>query len=170
MQTTHDSPNQPDARRSYDETVVADEIHRDDAVPQAARLIALAAGAIVAIVGLFAVLSVEWGTAEVDSPTYDVLGMTFTPVLAVVTAVLGVLLILTAASRSSEGKIAMGAIVASLGAAILLVNDLENRWQVQDTQGWLALVIGIVFIVAGILTERGRVVRRQARAVHHDAV
>ncbi len=170
--TAHDSQTRYGARPGdsrYDEVVVADEVERDDAVPQIARLASVAAGAVVAIIGLLALLGVDWEAAEVDRPVHEAAGMTFTPIMAVLTAVVGVLLILVGAARSGEGKIAMGAIVASLGAAILLVGDLENRWQVSDSQGWLALVVGLVFVVAGILAERRHVVRRQGRA-HHTEV
>lgn len=168
--TAHDSQARYDTRDRnlrYDEVVVAEEV-RDDGVPQIARLVSVAAGAIVAVVGLLALLAIDWGVAEVDRPIYEVGGMTFSPVMAVITATIGVLLILVGAARSGEGKIAMGAIVASLGAAMLLVGDLENRWQVSDGQGWLALIVGVVFVVAGILAERRHVVRRQGRTHQAD--
>jgi hypothetical protein len=158
-QSSTDPATAGDARRR--EEVRREEVRRDDTVPQIARLTALAAGAIVAIIGFLALMRVDWGTAEVDAPAYDVLGMSFTPVVAGVTAFLGLLLILAAASRTGEGKIALGAVTASLGAAILLVADLENSWQVGDDQGWLALIVGGVFVAAGILTERTQVTRRR---------
>ncbi len=168
--TTRGSDHYVSRGARSDQVVVSDEVRRDDGVPQAARLIALAAGAIVTIIGLFAVLEVDWANAEADAPVYEVAGMTFTPVVAAITAVLGPLLIGVAASRASEGKIAMGAIVASLGVAMLLVNDLGNRWQTSDSQGWLALAVGVVFVVAGVLSERRHVVRRSAREVSRDVV
>lgn len=167
--TTHDPDRYASGRDAYfNEVSAADEVRTENGVAQAARLIALAAGAIVAIIGLFAVLEVDWGTAEIDRPVYEVAGMTFSPVVAGITAILGVILIAVAASRASEGKIAMGAIVASLGAAMLLVDDLDVRWNTSDGQGWLALSVGMVFVVAGILSERRSVVRRSERAVVRD--
>jgi hypothetical protein len=124
----------------------------------------------VTIIGAFALLKVDWSVAEAGAPLYEVAGMTFSPVAAVVTAVLGLILIATAASRASEGKIAMGAVVASLGVALLLINDLETRWNTSDGHGWLALSVGLVFVVAGILSERRQTVRRSERAVVRDVV
>ena len=170
MHTTTHGSGRYDARRDvFVDEVATDEVRSESGVPQAARLVALAAGAIVAIIGLLAVLEVDWSVAEVDSPVYEVAGMTFTPVVAGITAFIGVILIAAAASRTSEGKIALGAIVASLGAAMLM-SDLGNRWQTNDSQGWLALAVGVVFIVAGILSERREVVRRSQRAVARDVV
>lgn len=167
--TTHGSdPHTVRSDTVHDDVVVAEEVRSGDGVPQAARLIALAAGAIVTVIGLFAVLKVDWAEAELDRPVYDVSGMSFTPIVAAITALLGLVLLAVAASRGSEGKIAMGAIVASLGAAMVLMGDLESRWQTTDAQGWLAIVIGVVFVAAGILSERRHVVRRQERVVRRD--
>jgi hypothetical protein len=167
--TTHGSRQMATGRDVFVDEVATDEV-RESGVPQAARLIALAAGAIVTIIGLLAVLKVDWAEAQADSPLYDVAGMTFTPVVAGVTAVLGLILIAVAASRGGEGKFAMGAIVASLGAAMLLVGDLGTRWQTSDGQAWLALAVGGVFIVAGILSERREVVRHTQHAVASDDI
>lgn len=171
MHTTTHGSGRFDARRDvYVDEIATDEVRTESGVPQAARLVALAAGVIVAIIGLLAVLEVDWSGAEVDSPVYEVAGMTFTPVAAGIAAFTGMILIAAAASRGSEGKIAIGAAVAALGAAMLLVSDLGNRWQTNDSQGWLALAAGVVFIIAGILSERREVVRRSQRAVARDVL
>lgn len=143
---------------------VADEVHHDDAVPQIARVIALAAGAIVTILGLVALFGIDWDAAELDGPITEIGSMTFTPVVAGATTFLGVLLLAAAASRNGEGRVALGAITGSLGAAILLA-DLEPRWHVTGTQGWILVAVGIVFVISGILDRSDRVVTRREQVV-----
>jgi hypothetical protein len=146
------------------EVVVDDQVRHDEGVPQVARLIALAAGAIVTIVGLVALLGIDWDAAELDSPVYEIGNMTFTPVVAGATTLLGVLLLAAAASRNGEGRVALGAITACLGAAIVLA-DLEPRWHVTETQGWIAVAVGVVFVVSGILDRGDTVVSRRQQVV-----
>ena len=146
------------------EVVVDDRVSHDDGVSQVARLVALAAGAIVTIVGLVALLGIDWDVAELDSPVAEVGDMTFTPVVAGATTLLGVLLLVAAASRNGEGRVALGAITACLGGAIVLA-DLENRWQVTETQGWVLVAVGVVFVIAGILGHADTVVSRRQQVV-----
>ena len=146
------------------EVVVDDQVRHDDGVSQVARLVALAAGAIVTIVGLVALLGIDWDVAELDSPVTEVGDMTFTPVVAGVTTFLGVLLLAAAASRGGEGRVALGAITACLGAAIVLA-DLESRWQVTESQGWALVAVGVVFVIAGIIGHPDTVVTRRQQTV-----
>ena len=146
------------------EVVVDDQVRHDDGVSQVARLVALAAGAIVTIVGLVALLGIDWDVAELDSPVTEVGDMTFTPVVAGATTLLGVLLLAAAAARSGEGRVALGAITACLGGAIVLA-DLESRWQVTEAQGWALVAVGIVFVIAGIIGHADTVVTRRQQVV-----
>ena len=95
-----------------------------------AQDLALFAG--VTILGLVALLGIDWEAAELDSPITEIGDMTFTPVVAGATTLLGVLLLAAAASRNGEGRVALGAITGCLGAAIVLA-DLEPRWHVTDS-------------------------------------
>jgi hypothetical protein len=150
--------------RGVEQVVVDDQVRHDDGVPQVARLIALAAGAIVTILGLVALFGIDWDVAELDSPITEIGDMTFTPVVAGATTLLGVLLLAAAASRNGEGRVALGAITGCLGAAIVLA-DLEPRWHVTETQGWILVAVGIVFVVAGILDRGDTVVSRRQQVV-----
>ena len=142
------------------EVVVDDQVRHDDGVNQVARLVALAAGAVVTIVGLVALLNIDWDAAELDSPVTEVGSMTFTPVVAGATTFLGIVLMLAAAARSGEGRVALGAITACLGAAIVLA-DLQDRWHVTEGQGWALVAVGVVFIIAGLIGHGTSVSRRQ---------
>ena len=53
---------------------------------------------------------------------------------------------------------------AALGAAMLLLEDVGTSWNVTDRHGWLALLVGGVFVIAGLLSERRDLVQRR-RAV-----
>ena len=150
--------------RRVGEVVVDDQVRHDDFVPQVARLIALAAGALVTILGLVALFGIDWDAAEPDSPITEIGDMTFTPVVAGATALLGVLLLAAAASRNGEGRVALGAITGCLGAAIVLA-DLEPRWHVTEAQGWVLVAVGIVFVLAGILDRSDTVVSRRQQVI-----
>ena len=90
--------------------------------------------------------------------------MPFSPTTALFPSVLGFFLIGAAASHDSPARITLGAITAALGAAILLLEDVGTSWNVSDRHGWLALLVGGVFVVAGLLSERRDLVERR-RAV-----
>lgn len=163
MQQVHEVQ---DGDRRVEGDVVRDEVRHDEGVAQLARLIALAGGAVVTILGLIALIGIDWGSSELaaDAPVTEVAGMPFTPVVAGATTFLGLLLLLAAASRSGEGRVAMGAITASLGAAIVLA-DLRQQWNVEDAQGWILLVVGVVTVLTGMVDRGETVVSRR-----HDRV
>lgn len=153
--------------RRIEGDVVRDEVRHDEGVAQVSRLIALVGGAVVTVLGAIALIGIDWGSADLaaDAPVTEVAGMPFTPVVAGATTFLGILLLLTAASRSGEGRVAMGAITASLGAAIVLA-DLREQWNVEDSQGWILLVVGVVTVLTGLVDRGDTVVsRRQERVI-----
>jgi hypothetical protein len=130
---------------------------------QVASLIAVVAGAVTVILGIVATARIEWSgmtSAQLDEPMSEVMDMTFTPILAIGTIVLGLLLILVAATRAGTAEMVLGAILAAVGVAILAVEDVQASWNVQDRHGVLALGIGAVFVLAGLITDRGFHVRR----------
>lgn len=148
--------------------VVVDQYRVDDTRRQVSRLVALVAGGIVAVIGLAALFQLDWGNAELDGPVIEVAGMTFTPVVAAITTALGLLLLAVAAGRRGEGRIGLGAIVAVVGAAMLLVDRIETSWSVNDRHGWLALVVGLIFVVTGIFSDRGPGVEHRHSTVPRD--
>jgi hypothetical protein len=153
----------------HDEVLVDDRVRDRAGLSQAARVVALVAGAVVAVVGLIAALRIDWGAAEFDGPVMSAAGMPFTPTSAVITAVLGFFLIGAAASHDSAARITLGAITGALGAAILLLDGVGTSWNVTDRHGWLALIVGGVFVAAGLLSERQDLLQ-QRRAVRRTVV
>lgn len=159
---------EPRSAPARSDDVVVDQYRVDDTRRQVSRLVALIAGGIVAVVGLAALFQMDWGNATLDSPVVEVAGMTFTPVVAGITTALGLLLLAVAAGRRGEGRIGLGAIVAVVGAAMLLVDQVETSWSINDRHGWLALVVGLVFVVTGLLSDRGPEVEHRRATAPRD--
>jgi hypothetical protein len=150
------------------EVVVTDEsVTRIDGVAQVARILALIVGAAITIVGVMALVRIEWDGAEADLPVVEVAEMPFTPAVAIATTAIGVVLIAVAAGRSADMRLAVGGLLGTLGLAILFLDELQSSWNVVERTGWLAIGTGVVFLLAGLLAE-GRVVER--RRAYHEHV
>ena len=143
-----------------EERYVADEFRSDTGVGRVARFCALGAGVIVSVIGLMAVLAVDWSHADWRTPIVDAAGMNFSPTVAVATGVLGLIMIAVAAGRGGESKLGLGAVVTAFGAAVLLIDGMNTRWDLTTSHGWLALGTGVVFLIAGMLSDGRRVERR----------
>jgi len=125
------------------------------------RVVALVAAGIATVMGVIALVRIDW-TDGFDSAAVDVGGMVFTPTVAVVTVVAGLIAMAAAASPDRGSKLAVGAVLAVVGIAILLVGDAERLdLQVERAHGWLALGIGAVLILGGLLLRRSWTARRQ---------
>lgn len=149
------------------ETVVADEVvDRPDGPATLARIIGLVTGAAVTILGIVALAKVDWQNAEIDRPLVAIQNMLFSPVVAGVTVAIGLVLILLAAARDGSTQVAFGVVLAVLGAAILFSDELHRSWSVTDRNGWLALGIGAVTLLCGLLANGRRAyVRRRAETL-----
>ncbi len=163
MRTTHDRPivDQPDHV-----VVTRDAGYRDvevaDGVTQVSRIVALITAGIVLILGMMAMARLDWNDAQLDAPVVSVADMLYTPAIAVGTAIIGVLLLGVAASRFGDGRVVMGALMVAVGAVILLVDEVQASWSVEEGHGWFALLVGAVFLVTGFLTDGRRVIGRRS--------
>ncbi|MEO6627167.1 MAG: hypothetical protein ABIP03_01220 [Aquihabitans sp.] len=129
------------------------------------RTIGLVVGGAVTLVGAIALAKIDWADAELDAPMVAFGGMTFTPVVAGLTAAIGLILILMAAGRGGDGSIAAGAIVATLGVGIVAVEELRRSWTVTGRQGWFAIAVGVVFVLSGLLAQGHSLTVRRVSAV-----
>jgi hypothetical protein len=148
-----ETPHQHEIREH--ELVVVDEAADGEGIHDVGRFIALLGGAFVAVLGTMAALMIDWSDATATSPVVDVADLPFTPAVAGVTLVLGLLLISAAAARGGDGRLTLGVITAVFGLAVVLTDDRIWPEHVIDRHGWLALGIGSLFILTGMLDEYG---------------
>jgi hypothetical protein len=145
---------------------------RSSVIGNLARLVAVAAAGVLTIVGLVAVARIDWDQG-MDAPSVRVGEMPFTPEVAIATAVLGVLAIGCAAAWWSDLRLTMGAVLAAIGVAILLLNGDGNELELVDRHGWLVLGVGAVLALSALLAPGGLVSRRSVsrrRVVRDDAI
>lgn len=169
--------------RDRDGIVDRDEAHRSGRHPDAAapaavdertsfsthegwntavRVLAMAAAAVATIIGVIALFRIDWNNG-LDSSAVDVAGMIMTPEVAIVTVVAGIIALAAAASPERGSKLVVGAVLAIGGVAILLIGDADRLdLQVERAHGWLALIVGAVLILAGLLMRSAWTARRVA--------
>lgn len=167
MSTTHE----PQWNQVHQEAVVSDHVRveRLDGPAQVGRIIGLVAGAAVTLIGVVALGKIDWGAdVQFDAPLVAFANMTFTPIVAGVTALIGLVLIATAASRDGDGRVAVGAVLATVGVGIVAAEELRRSWSMTGRQGWLAIAVGIVFVLSGLLAQ-GRYVTGRRRSTFERA-
>ncbi len=129
----------------------------------AMRLIGLAAGAVALLIGVAALLRLDWG-AGLDAHAVEVLGVAFTPVVAIVTTVAALVAMAAAATPERSSKLVVGAVLACVGAAIVLASDANRaNVDVERAHGWLALGVGAVLVVTGLLLRRSWATHRRVQ-------
>jgi hypothetical protein len=127
----------------------------------AVRVLAMVAAAVATIIGVIALFRIDW-TNGLDSRAVDVAGMIMTPKVAIVTVIAGIIALAAAASPERSSKLVVGAVLAIAGVAILLIGDADRLdLQVERRHGWLALVVGAVLILAGLLMRNTWTARRR---------
>lgn len=127
----------------------------------AVRVLAMVAAAVATVIGVIALLRIDWNDG-LDSRAVDVAGMIMTPKIAIVTVVAGIIALAAAASPGRSPKLVVGAVLAIAGVAILLIGDTDRLdLQVERRHGWLALIIGAVLILAGMLMRNTWTARRR---------
>jgi hypothetical protein len=127
----------------------------------AVRVIAMAAAAVATVIGVIALFRIDWNNG-LDSPAVDVAGMIMTPKVAIVTVVAGIIALAAAASPERGSKLVVGAVLAIAGVAILLIGDADRLdLQVERRHGWLALIVGAVLVLAGMLMRNSWSARRR---------
>lgn len=159
---THRNP-----ARTYDDRQAVVAAEYEDTFDQGpsfisviARVLALATGAALTILGLVAIARIDWD-AGMDAPSVRVADMPFTPEVAIGAVALGVLAIVCAAVWVSDLPLAMGAILAAIGVAILLASNDSNELELVDRHGWIVLGVGVVLFLTGLLSANGYFARRR---------
>jgi hypothetical protein len=164
----------PNDRLPYadDDRVEVYEDEYDDqgaeALVNIARFVAVIAAGILLVIGIIAAIEIDWDPAGFDAPAVEVAGMSFTPEVAVATVVLGLIALGAAAVRAGDVRLTIGALLAALGVGIILATDGTNDLALADRHGWLAVSVGAVIAISGLLSPRGGVVRR--RRAYHEHV
>ena len=167
--SSYDTPVRHDRDREVGRETAVDErvsTSTTDGVNTAMRAIGAVAGAIPVVIGTVALIRIDWG-AGFDAAAVDVAGMAFTPVVAIVTVVLGLIAIGAAASPAREGKLVFGGILACAGLAVLIAGDSRSNIDLESGHGWLALLVGAVLVATGLLM-RNRVRSRHLREVRSE--
>jgi hypothetical protein len=111
-------------------------------------------------VGLVAVAKVDWSANGFSSPAVRVWGMTFSPWIAVATAIAGAILVIAAATAYRSDKLVVGVLSAASGFAILVSKPTVDHVVLARRYGLMFLVVGIILVVVGLLigatwTRRG---------------
>jgi hypothetical protein len=161
-------PHRHEATRdtSYvDERDVLDERHTTrtaDGYNAAVRTVAALAGGVATVIGVVALIRIDWNNGLDSLPT-DVAGMAFTPAVAIATVVIGLIALAAGASADRTSKLVVGAVLACLGLGILIAGDSRDSLDVESGHGWLALIVGAVLIVAGLMLRNVWETRRSVR-------
>lgn len=150
------------------DAVVVDDRRAADMVNTIGRVVAIVAAAVPIILGLIAMSKFQWSGLGFDAPAVVVADMVFRPWVAVATVVLGLLALGAAVSWDRESKLFMGAILVAIGIAILIAKPTIEGVVLNDRMAWMAIIVGAVLAVVGIVagqTWASRRVRRQATYV-----
>lgn len=145
-----------------DDRVVDSTSTHEPAVNGIARAVASIAAAVPLVIGIIALVRLDWGNGF-DAAPVSVAGMTFTPGVAIATTVIALIALAAAASADRASKLTVGVLLAAVGIALLLAGNGTNDWRLQDGHGWMALIVGAVLVVAGMLIRHGYAVRREVR-------
>ena len=128
------------------------------------RFVAVVAAAVPTIIGAIALADIQWSPLGFDAPPVTVAGMVFRPWVAVATTVLGLLALAAAVSWDRESKMFMGALLVAAGIAIVVANPTVEGIVLVDRMGWMAIIVGGVLAVVGLITGRTWASRRVRRS------
>ncbi len=127
------------------------------------RFVAVVAAAVPTIIGAIALADIQWSPLGFDAPPVTVAGMVFRPWVAVATVVLGLLALAAAVSWDRESKLFMGALLVAVGIAIVVANPTVEGIVLVDRMGWMAIIVGGVLALVGLITGRTWASRRVSR-------
>ena len=128
----------------------------------ALRAVGAVAGGVAMVFGIVALLRIDWNNGF-DSPPVEVGGLLFTPAVAVATTVLGLFALGAGAARDRASKLVVGAILGCTGLAVLIAGSSRANWDLESGHGWLALIVGAVLVVTGLLMRHSLSTRRTVR-------
>lgn len=129
------------------------------------RAVGALAGGVATVIGIVALIRIHW-TNGLDSAPVDVAGMMFTPAVAIATTVLGLIALAAGAAADRASKLTAGILLACIGLGILIAGHSRTNWKLEAGHGWLALLVGGVLIVTGLLMHNFWETRR---SVHSGA-
>jgi len=132
------------------------------------RSIAALAGGVTTVVGIVALIRIEW-TDGLSSAPADVAGIAFTPAVAIATLVIGLIALAAGASSDRSSKLAIGAILVCVGVGVLVAGTSRADFDLESAHGWFALVVGAVLLLAGLLMRNTWVSRRSVQAGGYQA-
>jgi len=133
-----------------------------DGLNAALRALGALAGGIATVIGIVALIRIDWNDGF-DSAPADVAGMMFTPAVAIATTVLGVIALAAGAAADRAVKLTVGIVLACIGLAILIAGNSRNDWDLERSHGWLALAVGAVLVLTGLLMRNVWETRRSVR-------
>jgi hypothetical protein len=131
-----------------------------DAVNNVLRVVGIVAGAVAVVIALVAAARLDWGNGF-DAEAVSVVGMDFTPAIAIATGVAGLIALAAAAAADRAAKLLVGAVLACVGVAVLIAGDTASDLDLASGHGWLALVIGAILVATGVLMHRGWTTREE---------
>ena len=127
-----------------------------------AQLVAVLIGAAFVVLGIAALARTGFDTDHIMSPTREIIGFRHTPLLGAIEIAFGALLILAGVvPGAARALMAFLGVVAAVFGALLLVNVAPNRFHhwlgAGDPYGWMALIVGVVLLLAAFVSpEFGR--------------
>jgi len=138
-----------------------------------AQIVAVLVGVGFVILGIAALARTGLQVDDIMSPQREVLSLNHTPLLGVIEIAFGALLILSGVvPGAARSMMAFLGVISAIFGLLLLVNVAPNRFHhwlgVGDPYGWMALIVGIVLLVAAFASPdfaRGRSSRAVSRRV-----
>lgn len=165
MRTRRTADQDLDRRDDVVDEQVSTTTH--DGTNSLARLLASVAAAVPIVWSIVALLRINWNDG-LDSAPVEVAGLAFTPIVAIATLVVSLLALAAAASSDRASKIGIGALLACGGLAILLAGSSRGDVDLAAGHGWLALAVGAVLLIAGLVMRRGYAMSRRVHG-HQSA-
>ncbi len=128
-----------------------------------ARILGIAAGAVLIIFGLVALARGDL-SGSVDEPVVKVAGWSHTPLLGLIEIGAGVLLVLSSSVMSME--MMMGAVIA-VGGIVALIEPkvLSDNLSIDSGLAWLVIILGAVPFAAAAITRMMPLRTRHTRTV-----
>ena len=153
----------PEVTRADDEFVEERQTTRTgEGVNAVLRAVGALAGGVATVIGIIALIRIDWANGF-DSAPVDVAGMLFTPAVAIATTVAGLIALAAGAAADRASKLAVGILLVCVGLGILIAGDSRTNWDLERGHGWLALIVGGVLLVTGLLMQNHWQTRRSVR-------
>lgn len=133
----------------------------------ASDVVSLVAGLLFGVMGLIAL--VELGFSDFPSEaTTDVFGLTHTQLWGIADILLGLLLIAGSGAIGRGTTIFAGAVTLVVGIVVVAaLEELDPTLTTENGYGWLAIIVGLVVLVAAIAVPT--VAARRDRVVETDS-